>query len=180
MSQDRKKIHWFKEVSGNRMSTVSMTLKLIGLFPGFHYRVFGDRSGARATTSNAGKPDYDQMAMTFREHACSFTIDQDQGNNPLVRNRVENMNRMFKNGLGEMNQTYDPEGCPYLHGDLKIVGWKQNVNKGQGKLDSCGDMNRTHASDAAGYAVWKLFPPGSRGSIIKGVPSLASTLLGPK
>jgi hypothetical protein len=174
LSPDAKKIHWFRELVGTRASTVDMTMKLI---LSFHYRVFGDRSGARATTSNAGKPDYDQMAATFQDHECSYSIDTDQGNNPLVRNRVENMNRLFKNGIGEITQTYDPEGCPHFDGDVKNVGWKQNTNKGQGKLDSHGDVKRTHASDGAGYACWKLFPPQRRGRIIRGTPSLVSQLV---
>lgn len=170
------KIHWFREISGNRISTPEMAMKLVGMYPGFFYRVFGDRSGARATTSNAGKPDYDQMAEVFRIGNIRYSIDTDTGNNPLVRNRVENMNRLFKDGTGSIRQTYDPEGCPYLDGDVKMVGWKQNVMKGQGKLDNGGDMQRTHASDAAGYAVWKLFPPGSRGRIVSGVPSSLSEM----
>lgn len=167
-------IHWFNEISGNRISTVDMTLKLINRFPGFHYRVFGDRSGARATTSNAGKPDYDQMGMVFGDNGCSYSIDSDQGNNPLVRNRVENMNRMFKDGTGTVRQTYDPHHCPHFDSDVKLVGWKTNTMKGQGKLDNGGNLKLTHASDGGGYAIWKLFPFGRRGRIIRGVSSETS------
>lgn len=178
-SADRSKIHWFKEISGSRKSTVEMTQMLIMQFPGFHYRVFGDRSGARATTSNAGKPDYDQIAATFQDHGCSYSIDDDQSNNPLVRNRVENMNRLFKDGLGEITQTYDPEGCPYFDEDLKMVGWKTHTHSGKGKLSDGGNKNRTHASDGAGYACWKLFPPGQRGRIGKNVSSFLASNVGP-
>lgn len=177
MSPDGTKIHWFKEISGIRKSTVEMAQTLVMMFPDFFYRVYGDRSGARATTSNAGKHDYDQIAAVLQDAGAKYTIDSDQGNNPLVRNRVENMNRLFKNGLGEVTQTYDPQGCPYLDGDCKNVGWRVNTMKGQGKLDSGGDPQRTHASDAAGYAVWKLFPPNRRGKIIRGVPSIASQIV---
>jgi hypothetical protein len=177
LSPDQKRIHVFKELCANRMSTPDMTQRLINYFPGFHYRVFGDRSGARATTSNAGKPDYDQMAEVFARNGCSFSIDTDQGSNPLVKNRVENVNRLCKNGLGEITLTWDPEGCPELDMDMKMVGWKTNMMKGQGKLSDGGDKRRTHASDALGYALWKLFRPGQRGKIIQGVPSLASQLV---
>lgn len=178
LSPDRRKIHWFRELVGTRASSVDMTMKLILTYPGFHYRIFGDRSGARATTSNAGKPDYDQMAETLANYNCSFSIDSDQGNNPLVRNRVENMCRLFKNGIGEVTQTYDPEGCPHFDADVKLVGWKANTQRGQGKLNDNGNKKLTHASDGAGYATWKLFPPGMRGTIIPGTPSLASELMG--
>src|ERR1019366_3450235 len=159
-------------------STVEMAMLLTIQFPGFHYRVFGDRSGARATTSNAGKPDYDQIAEVLRLSGSRFRIDSHQGNNPLVRNRIENMNRMFKNGLGEISMTYDSQMCPFLDGDVKMVGWKSNAMRGQGKLDSGGDNQRTHASDGAGYAVWKLHPPGSRGIIGQSVPRFGTQLLG--
>lgn len=178
LSPDQRKIHWFTEISGVRKSTVEMSQMLSYRFPGFFFRVFGDRSGARATTSNAGKPDYDQIAATLHGLGERFTIDTDQGNNPLVRNRIENMNRLFKNGIGEHAMSYDPEGCPFFDGDVKMVGWKATTMKGQGKLDDGGDKQRTHASDGAGYAVWKLFPPGARGMIGKNIPSLASQLMG--
>lgn len=179
ISPDGRKIHWYKEISGIRKSTPEMAALLAFQFPGFHYRVFGDRSGARATTSNAGKHDYNQIAQVLNDHGATFSIDQDQGNNPLVRNRVENMNRLARNGLGQTNMTYDPQGCPLLDGDVKMVGWKQTNMKGQGKLDSRGDVQRTHASDAAGYAVWKLFPPMGRGLIIPGIASHVSSIVGP-
>lgn len=170
-------IHWFGEISGRECSTVDMTLKLINQYPDFFYRVYGDRSGARATTSNAGKHDYDQIAQVLRENEGEFSIDSDTGNNPLVRNRVENMNRLFRNALGEVHQTYDPSRCPYFDSDVKMVGWKANQMRGQGKLDSGGNVNLTHASDGGGYAVWKLLPYTKRGSFIESIPSLASTLM---
>jgi hypothetical protein len=176
LSPDGKAIHWFKELVGIRTSTVDMTRKLVMQFGGFHYRIFGDRSGARATTSNAGKPDYDQIGATLSDLGATYSIDTDQGNNPLVRNRVENMNRMFKDGAGDIRQTYDPNNCPHFDADVKNVGWKLTQNKGQGKLNDGGNKTLTHASDGGGYAVWKLFPPGSRGKIIAGVPSLTSQL----
>jgi hypothetical protein len=178
LSPDGRKIHWFGEISGTRCSTPDMAMKLILMYPGFFYRVFGDRSGARATTSNAGKHDYDQIAEVFQTHGCRYMIDSDTGNNPLVRNRVENMNRLFKNGLGEITQTYDPIKCPFFDGDAKMVGWKPNILKGQGKLDDGGDKQRTHASDGAGYAAWKLFPPGQRGRIVKSLPGFSSIIVG--
>jgi hypothetical protein len=177
-SPDKSKIHWFKEISGNRKSTVEMAQVLASQFGNFFIRVFGDRSGARATTSNAGKPDYDQIGEVLSQADISYSIDTDQGSNPLVRNRVENMNRLAKNGAGEITMTYDPQGCPFFDADQKAVGWKQNSMKGQGKLDSGGNKDLTHASDAAGYAAWKLYPPSKRGVIQESVPSLASTLVG--
>lgn len=167
-------LHWFSEISHSRASTPFMAQQLVNRYPDSTFRIFGDRSGIRGTTSNAGKPDYDQIAEVLSDNNAVFTIDTDQGSNPLVRNRVENMNRMFKNGLGEIHQTYNPETCPHFDSDLKLVGWKMHTMTGKGKLDSGGNVKLTHASDGAGYAVWKLFPPSKRGVIIQSISSLAS------
>ncbi len=171
------KIHWFGEISGREMSTVQMTHLLMQRYPEFEYRVYGDVSGGMGTTSNAGVTDYEQIANTLNEWGCDFSIDYFQMDadeshaNPRVRSRVENMNTMFKNALGEMRQTWDPVGCPYLDGDIKMVGWKPQTSNGRGKLDNAGDIDRTHASDGAGYAVFKMFPPGRRATILPSIPS---------
>lgn len=160
-------IHWFGELSGKEMSTVEMTIQMLNQYPDFFYQVFGDVSGGVGTTSNAGQTDYDQMAATLNEANAVYSIDRHQLDeeeskaNPRVRARVENMNRMLKNALGEVRQTYNPDTCPYFDGDMKMVGWKPTTSSGRGMLDSGGDPDRTHASDGAGYAVYKLFPPGS-------------------
>ncbi len=170
-------IHWFGELEGREMSTVEMTLNLMMRYDDFFYRVFGDCSGGVGTTSNAGVTDYDQIAMTLTDAGAVFSIDylqldnEESHSNPRVRTRVENMNRMFCNALGEVRQTYDPDRCPYFDGDVKMVGWKPVTSSGRGKLDDGGDSNRTHASDGAGYAVFKLFPPGRGAQIIESLPS---------
>jgi hypothetical protein len=154
-------IHWFGELSRARASSPDMAFYLLSRYPGFTYRIFGDRSGARATTSNAGRHDYAQISEVLAEHGCMFSVDTDQSNNPLVRNRVENMNRMARDARGVTQMTYSPVGCPLFDSDVKMVGWKMHTNlRGQGKLDDGGNKTLTHASDGAGYAVWKLFPPG--------------------
>lgn len=172
------KIHWFTEIAMKRASTVSMAQVVAARYPEFQIRVFGDRSGMRTTTSSAGSHDYNQIAKVFSEHGIAFTIDSDQSNNPLVRNRVENMNRMAQDGQGNTRLTYNQDQCPHFDADVKLVGWKQNSRTGHGKLDSGGDVERTHASDGAGYAVWKLFPLGSRGRLVQSVKSLSAQELG--
>ncbi len=171
-------IHWFEEISRNRCSTPEMAGVLVNRFPGFTYRVFGDRSGARATTSNAGKHDYAQIAEVLSEAGAVFTIDTDQSNNPLVRNRVENMNRLARDARGRTRMTYNPQKCPLFDSDTKMVGWKIAGNlKGQGKLDDGGDKKLTHASDGAGYAVWKLFPYGVGAQFVTPTSGYAQSLI---
>jgi len=170
-------IHWFGELSGREMSSVAMTLYLLQSYPDFFYRIYGDVSGGIGTTSNAGVTDYDQIAATLADAGARFTVDfhqldeEESRANPRVRTRVENMNSRFCNAMGEIRQTYDPARCTYFDGDVKMVGWKSVTSSGRGKLDDGGDGDRTHASDAAGYAVFKLFPPGRQAEIIESLPS---------
>jgi hypothetical protein len=163
-------VHWFREIVDTQTSSSSMTLQLITQFPNFFYRIFGDYSGNQGTTSNAGETDYIQISNVLSERGCQFSIDTDQCN-PHVKDRIENMNAQFKNGLGEIHQTYSPQGCPNFDTDIRMVGWKETTMRGRGKLDNGGDINRTHASDGAGYAIWKIRPPGRRGQLIESIPS---------
>lgn len=162
-------IHWFSEVSQTQASTPDMTVDLISKYPDFFYEIYGDASGGKGTTSNAGEYDYAQMNNVLVENGCEFSIDYDQAN-PRVKDRVENMNRMAMNGLGQSHMTYNPDQCPQFDGDVKQVGWKVSA-EGRGKLDSGGDVQRTHASDGAGYAVWKKFPLPTTASAFERVPS---------
>lgn len=163
-------IHWFGEISQVEASTEHMTKMLLMRYPGFFYRVYGDASGNRGTTSNAGEHDYNQIGMILSEARAGYTIDADQAN-PRVRDRVENMNARFQNGLGEVRQSYNPDMCPNFDADIRMVGWKKTIQVGLGKLDDGGDCQRTHATDGAGYAVFKLFPPMNRGTTISHVQS---------
>jgi hypothetical protein len=163
-------IHWFGEIVMDRSSSSEMTIELLNQYPNFFYRVYGDAYGGKGTTSNAGEHDYNQIAHTMEDRGAQFTIDYDQSN-PHVKDRVENMNRLFRNSVGETVQTFNPSTCPMLDSDTKVVGWKPTIQMGRGKLDNGGDLRRTHASDGAGYACWKLFPPGRRGIMIDSIES---------
>lgn len=150
-------IHWFGEIADTNVSSREMARTLIRRYPGYHYSIYGDSSGNRGTTSNAGETDYKQMADEFIAANCVYSLDVDQAN-PFVKDRIEAMNAKLKNAVGEVTMTYNPNTCPLLDGDLRVVGWKKVVLNGNGKLDSGGSEMRTHASDGAGYAVYKLFP----------------------
>jgi len=166
-------IHWFGEISGSEVSSPQMANMLIGRFPGFFYRIFGDSYGNIGTTSNAGQHDYAQVGAVLDQAQCAYMIDVAQSN-PHVKDRVENMNRMLKNSLGQTRMTYNPTACPLFDSDMKIVGWKKTISQGgRAKLDNGGKKELTHASDGGGYAVWKLYPYGYRGVIGVSVPSIS-------
>lgn len=167
------KIHWFGEISATETSTEQMTLKLLNQFPGFFYEIYGDASGMRGTTSNAGQTDFDIIGITLSNYGALYTIDVDQAN-PRVKDRIENMNGLLLNAFNEVRMTYNPDTCPLFDGDMKIVGWRKPAQASwQGKLDDMGDKQRTHSSDGAGYAAWKKFPPGKQRSIIQSLHSTA-------
>lgn len=171
-------IHWFDEFSGPQVPTEEMAKRVAYRYPEFFIEVFGDSSGGQDTTSNAGDHDYNQMADVFNDNKILFTIHKDLGfnnpehrkRNPLVKDRVEAMNSMFKGGTGVVRQTYNPDKCPLFDQDLTAVGWRTNV-KGRGRLDSGGNVQLTHASDGAGYAVFKKFPPQKRAVLIDNIES---------
>ena len=163
--------HVFGELQATETSTRQMGRLLLSRYPGFFYSIFGDASGRRGTTSNAGETDYQQLGQELDENGAPFTVDVDPSN-PLVKDRVENVNARLHNALGETFLTYDPQRAPLLAGDFKNVGWKPMTgSRVQGKLDDGGDKQRTHASDGLGYALYRLFPPGRRLQIVQSVPS---------
>jgi hypothetical protein len=163
-------VHVFAEISGKEVSSAELARRLAIQFGDYHLRIFGDASGNRGTTSNAGKTDYDQIAEVLSEYGVSFSIDVDQAN-PMVKDRVENTCRLLEDGNGKRTLKYDPNRCPYLHEDFRKVVWKN------GKVSGNGDETLTHASDGAGYAFMKLLPPmGGKVKMGKNVGSLASKM----
>lgn len=67
--------------------------------------------------------------------------------NPIVRDRVTNINRLFHNDKIIINPK-----CVKLINDLQKVVWKD------GDLDDGTDGMLTHISDGICYGAWKLFP----------------------
>jgi phage terminase large subunit-like protein len=163
-------VHVFAEISGKEVSSAELARRLAIQFGDYHLRIFGDASGNRGTTSNAGKTDYDQIAEVLSEYGVSFSIDVDQAN-PMVKDRVENTCRLLEDGNGKRTLKYDPNKCPYLHEDFRKVVWKN------GKVSGNGDETLTHASDGLGYSQMKLNPPmGGKVKMGKNVGSLASKM----
>lgn len=69
--------------------------------------------------------------------------------NPFVFDRVQHVNKM----LEERRISIDPK-CKNLIRCLSKTTWNK-----MGKLDQTKDRTLTHASDAIGYAAFRLFPP---------------------
>lgn len=152
-SPDGEKIHTFRELSAVECSTEAMTETLASQYGEFYLRIYGDASGTHGTTSNGGDTDYNKIGNCLAAAGVQYTINTEKSN-PRVKDRVENQNRLLKNGAGEITHTYNADSCPMLDADFKGVGWHQN-----GKLTGNGNVLLTHASDGTGYMVYKVMPP---------------------
>ena len=102
-------------------------------------QVIPDSTAKNRKTS--GKSDINIL----REHG--FTVVNTK--NPYVRDRVNNINRLFTADKIKINPR-----CKKLINDLERVSFKD------GKLDQKTDTLLTHVSDALGYGCWKLDPIG--------------------
>jgi hypothetical protein len=99
--------------------------------------IIPDSTGKNRKTS--GKSDH----LILKENG--FTVITTH--NPFVRDRVNNLNRLFTAGRIKINPK-----CKKLIGDLNKVSWKDD------DLDKTSDPMLTHVSDCLGYVAWKLFP----------------------
>lgn len=130
-------IVWFlDEIHLDNSTTYELADRLHERYPGI--TVFPDPAGrARKSSSDA----------------TDFTILRDKGFtvearpvHPPVRSRVNAVNKLLREGKLRVSKK-----CPRLLKDFELVSWKC------GEIDKSNDA-LTHASDAAGYAIEKLFP----------------------
>ena len=110
------------------------TLKRSGYKGGYLYP---DSTGKNRKTS--GRSDF----QILKE--AGYTIKSIH--NPLQRDRVVNVNRLFTNDQIIINSR-----CKKLIADLEQVTWKDN------KLHEGTEKQLTHISDCLGYPTWQIFP----------------------
>lgn len=128
-------LHIFDEAYLENSDTPKMSHHLRA--KGYHGNVYPDSTGKNRKTS--GKTDHDIL----RQDGFSVKFV----NNPLQQDRVNNINRLFKENKIKINPR-----CKKLINDLNKVSWKDN------KLDQKTDTNLTHISDALGYLTWNVMP----------------------
>ena len=127
--------------------------RLMGNRP-LHVRLYGDRSGQSRKT--VGDSDYVAIKDFFKLHPEYHVVMHLSKANPAVKDRVNAVNAMLCNALGEVRTYIDP-GCVELIKDFAQVGWKRDSSGNTtGQIDK-SDMSRTHVSDAYGYFVCKEF-----------------------
>ncbi len=112
--------------------------------------IFGDASGRNMHTT--GTTDYSMLqGFLYRAGFRHVKLNVPQ-KNPPVLSRVQKVNALLTNALGEVRLEVDPR-CKELIKDFEEVMFKPD----SGIVDKVRDPQRTHASDALGYLVWALY-----------------------
>jgi len=144
----KDRIHFFDEVVLRNSDTFKMAEELSHRYPGA--RVYPDPAGNARHTSST-KSDH-QILRDF-----GLTVIARRAH-PPVKGRVNAVNGKLRTG----HMTIDVAKCKEIAIDLERVVWKGN------DIDK-KDMERTHMSDALGYAVEYLWPinRGFVGSIMR-------------
>lgn len=112
--------------------------------------IFGDASGRNMHTT--GSTDYTTLqSFLYRAGFRNVRLRVPQ-RNPPVLSRVQKVNALLTNALGEVRLEIDPK-CSELIKDFEEVMFKPE----SGVIDKVRDARRTHASDALGYLIWAMF-----------------------
>lgn len=112
--------------------------------------VFGDASGRNMHTT--GTNDYTMLQGYLYRSGFRQVKVRVPSKNPPVLNRVQKVNALLTNALGEVRLEVDPR-CKELITDFEEVMFKPE----SGVIDKTRDPRRTHTSDALGYVIWELF-----------------------
>jgi len=112
--------------------------------------IFGDASGRNMHTT--GTTDYTLLQNSLSRAGFKRTRLRVPSKNPAVLQRVQKVNALLTNALGEVRLEIDAS-CKELIKDFEEVMFKPD----SGIIDKVRDPQRTHASDALGYVIWELF-----------------------
>jgi len=111
--------------------------------------IFGDASGRNMHTT--GNTDYTMLQSYLYRAGFRNVKLRVPSKNPPVLSRVQRVNALLTNALGEVRLEVDPR-CKELIADFEEVLFKPE----SGIVDKVRDLRRTHASDALGYLIWEL------------------------
>lgn len=112
--------------------------------PTCQIRIYPDASGDSRRSVNASQTD---IAL-LREAGFAVSVN---AANPPVKDRVNAMNAMFCNSLGERRYLVNPDKCPSYIEALEQQPWGKN-----GEPDKT--TGHDHINDAAGYFIAKEYP----------------------
>ena len=112
--------------------------------PTCQIRIYPDASGDSRRSVNASQTD---IAL-LREAGFSVSVN---AANPPVKDRINAMNAMFCNAVGERRYLVNPDKCPSYVEALEQQPWAKN-----GEPDKT--TGHDHINDAAGYFIAKEYP----------------------
>jgi hypothetical protein len=112
--------------------------------------IFGDASGKNSHTT--GTSDYNIVMGSLYKAGFRNVKVRVPARNPSVLSRVQRVNGLLTNSLGEVRLEMHPQ-CKELVKDFEQVMFKPE----SGVIDKLKDAKRTHTSDALGYLVWELY-----------------------
>lgn len=112
--------------------------------------IFGDASGRNMHTT--GTNDHQVVHNSLYRAGLRNVKMRIPTSNPPVLSRVQQVNSLLTNALGEVRMEIDPR-CKELIKDFEEVLFKPET----GVVDKMRDLRRTHTSDALGYLVWELY-----------------------
>ncbi len=118
-------------------------------------QIFGDASGRNMHTT--GMTDYTILQNSLYKAGFRDVKLRVPPGNPPVLSRVQKVNGLLTNVLGEVRLEIDPR-CNELIKDFEEVMFKPD----SGIVDKTSDPSRTHLSDALGYAIWAMFGDKAR------------------
>ena len=112
--------------------------------------VCGDANGESMHTAS-DSTDYKVIRKFFADRGVNLRMSVPKAN-PSVRDRVGLVNAKLCNAAGDVSLIVSPR-CKELIDDFEQVAYEEESVR----IDKDKDRQRTHASDALGYLVWKEF-----------------------
>ena len=147
---DKNKPHAVAELSAIK-NTPELINTIKHLYKNKIVYIYPDAS-SRAEKSSGAKSDLIQFQQAFGQ---THVIVRNA--NPLVRDRISNMNAMFLNGSGERNYFVNSSTCPDYVACLERQVYKKDIPDKLSGYD--------HKNDASGYFIVMRYPLAKRGSI---------------
>jgi hypothetical protein len=155
-------------------NTPMLMERLIQVLKNYQYgytleiEVYGDAAGTQRT-ANSSKTNWQIVAEYFMLVQYLHYTFRRRRANPTILDRVNAVNTMLKSADGMSRLFVNDVFCPELVKDFKKVKFQtDNSGNRTGLLDK-SDHNRTHVSDAAGYAIEYLFALKVKGGGRKGM-----------
>lgn len=124
--------------------TPSMIDAIKQTYPDRRILVYPDASGGSSNTRNASETDISLLEV------AGFVVQADASNPPIM-DRVNTLNGMILNALGERRYKINPDLCP-----LSVEALEQQVWGSDGKPDKQHDKD--HPNDAIGYFIYQRYP----------------------